>query len=164
MVAEGATTIWENWGLSNGAESMIMWATIDEFFYRDLAGISGPDYYGPDYMRPGFRQICIKPYVPGDLEYASASVKTVRGNISSGWKTDGKSLTLEVSIPVNSEAQVSVPKMGLQDVTVTEGRKLIWKRGKFVGGVSGVTAGTEGDNYITFDVGSGCYVFQLSGE
>ena len=65
---------------------MIMWATIDEFFYNDLAGIKGPDYYGPGYMTPGFRRIRIEPHLPGDLKHAAASVKTVRGMVSSRWK------------------------------------------------------------------------------
>ena len=164
MVKQGATTIWEAWGLGNNAESMIMWATIDEFFYSDLAGIKGPDYYGPTYMTPGFRQIHIEPHVLGDLTGAMASIKTVRGIVSSGWKKDGNSLALKVSIPVNSQAKVSVPRMGLKNVTVTESGKSIWKTGKFIKGVSGITAGSETSDYVTFDVGSGPYAFRLSGE
>jgi len=165
MVEQGATTIWESWGQGSragGAESMIMWATVDEFFYNDLAGIQGPDYHGTGYMAPGFRQICIKPYVPHELEHASASIKTVRGVVSAGWEKAERSLTLEATIPVNSEAKVSVPKMGLDNVSVEESGKVIWKDGSYVGGVAGITSGSESDDCITFDIGSGSYSFKLS--
>ena len=142
---------------------MIMWATVDEFFYNDLAGIKGPDYHGPGYMTPGFRQICIKPYIPGELEHASAYIRTVRGMVSSGWKKGEKSITLEVTIPVNSEAKVSVPRIGLQNVTVEESGKVIWKDGSYVSGVAGIADGNENADYVTFDVGSGSYSLILSG-
>jgi alpha-L-rhamnosidase len=164
MVAQGATTIWENWGLRQDAESMVMWCTIDEFFYNDLAGINGPDYYRSRFTTSGFRQIEIKPHVPGDLTYASGSIKTVRGMVSSNWKRTEDSLILQVAIPVNSQAKVSVPKIGLRNVTVTESGKALWKNGKFIRGAFGITNGTETDEYVTFDVGSGSYRFRLKGQ
>ncbi len=167
MVKQGATTIWESWGRfqpSNPrkrADSMIMWACIDEFFYNDLAGIKGPDYHGPGYMIPGFREIEIKPHVFGNLTSASASIKTVRGMVSSSWGKTDDSLTLEVSIPVNSQAKISIPKIGLKDVTISEHGKTIWKDGSYVGNVMGITDGNENADYVTFDVGSGSYSFKV---
>ena len=124
-----------------GAESMIMWATIDEFFYNDLAGIRGPEYYGPAQMTPGFRQIEIRPYVVGDLTHAQASVHTVRGVIRSGWKKDGNGLTLDVTIPAGARAKVSVPAIGLKNAMITEGGTVVWKDGAYVKGVAGIAAG-----------------------
>ena len=163
MVKQGATTIWENWGLSDGAESMIMWATIDEFFYNDLAGIRGPEYYGPADVEPGFRRIHIQPRVVGGLTHAGASIKTVRGVVSSHWKKQGKSLVLNVALPVNSQAKVSVPKSGLGNVTITEGGKNVWTGDTYVEGVAGITGGRQDAEYVTFDVGSGNYSFTLTG-
>ncbi len=164
MVTEGASTIWESWSLEStvgNSESMIMWATIDEFFYHDLAGIKGPDYYGPGYMAPGFKEIEIKPHVLGDLRSASASIKTVRGMVSSSWEKTDDSLTLKVSIPVNSQAKVSIPKIGLKDVTVKESGKIIFEDGLYVGDAPGITNGSESIQYITFNVGSGPYSFKV---
>jgi alpha-L-rhamnosidase len=164
MVKEGATTIWEGWSAESragSAASMIMWATIDEFFYNDLAGIKGPEYYGPRFMTPGFREIQIKPYVPGDLEYSNASIKTVRGIISSGWKKTDNSLNLDVTIPVNATASVSVPVMELKNITITEGGKVVWKDGAYVSGVEGITGGKLESGYVTFDTGSGEYQFKV---
>lgn len=164
MIKEGATTIWEAWARDSAAgnsDSMIMWATIDEFFYNDLAGIRGPDYYGPGYMAPGFEEIEIKPRILGDLTSAGASIKTVRGLVSSSWEKTGDSVILEVVIPVNSRARVSVPKIGLENVIVEEGGKTIWKDGRYVSGVTGITGGSESTDYLTFEVGSGSYSFKV---
>jgi len=163
MLSKGATTIWENWGVRQ-AESMVMWLTIDEFFYNDLAGIRGPEYYGPRFMTPGFQQIEIKPHVLGDLVYAKASIKTERGIISSSWKRTDDSLRLHISIPANSKAKVSVPKIGLKNVTVTESGKTVWENGIFIKAINGVIAGMENNNYITFETGSGSYIFRLKGR
>jgi len=164
MVEKGATTIWEAWGLGNDQESMIMWATIDEFFYNDLAGINGPQYYGSEDVKPGFEEIHIKPHVLGDLTYAKASIRTVRGWVRSSWLKKGNSISLKVTIPVNSDAEVSIPKIGLTNVTVTEGGKTIYKNGRFIKGVSGITSGTETNDYVTLETGSGSYSFNLQGS
>jgi alpha-L-rhamnosidase len=165
MVAEGATTIWESWSLAStvgAAESMIMWATIDEFFYNDLAGIVGPEFYGPRQMAPGFREVSIRPRLLGDLQYARASIRTVRGVVRSSWQRGTAAVKLDVTIPVNSQARVSVPKVGSGSVTVTESSRTVWENGRFVDGVPGIAAGAESDESVTFDVGSGSYSFESS--
>ena len=166
MVEQGATTIWESWSLIAGcgnAESMIMWATIDEFFYNDLAGIKGPDYYGPEHMTPGFREIRIAPYLPEGLANARASIRTVRGKVSSAWWNIGDAVKLQVEIPGNVTAKVSVPKIGLANVEVTEGSTPIWRSGAYVAGADGISAGEEAADAVTFDIGSGSYAFTLRG-
>jgi alpha-L-rhamnosidase len=169
MVAEGATTIWESWSLAStvgAAESMIMWATIDEFLYNDIAGIRGPEFYGPRQAAPGFREIHIKPYILGDLQHARASIRAVRGTVSSSWRRAEGGVKLDVTVPVNSQARVSIPKVGSGSVTVTESSRTVWENGRFVDGVPGIAGGTGGDEYVTFDVGSGSYGFEsrLAGE
>ncbi len=172
MLRQGATTIWESWGedwanrtrhRAHRADSMMMWGCLDKFFYNYLAGIKEPDYHGPGYMAPGFREIEIKPYLLGDLTSASASIKTVRGMVSSSWEKTDDSLTLEVSIPVNSQAKVSIPKIGLKDVIIKERGKTIFQDGSYLGGVAGITGGNETTDYLAFEVGSGSYSFKLSG-
>jgi alpha-L-rhamnosidase len=169
MIEQGATTIWECWGRfwSNNPrerhESMIMFCSIEKFFYENLAGIQGPAFHATRYLMPGFRQIVIRPCVVGDLTSASASIKTVRGTVSSSWKRNGDSITLDVAIPVNSEAQISVPKLGLHDVVVEEGGRPVWRNGSYLGGAAGIVGGSEDSQYVTFAVGSGQYGFKLSG-
>jgi alpha-L-rhamnosidase len=170
MVAHGATTIWEGWSIASttvsdcgGAESMIMWATIDRFFIGDLAGIQGPDYYGPGGMAPGFKHITIAPFIPAALDHARASVQTVRGMIASAWQRTDDALTLDVTIPGNCTATIRLPKLGLKNVSITEGDSTVWKNGAPAGAVDGISSAAETDDNVTFEVGSGSYCFALCG-
>ena len=155
-ISKGATTVWESFEDNSHSLNMKMFGSTEKFFYKDLAGISPAS--------PGYQRIRIKPRPVGDLTYAKASVKTVRGLVSSHWERKGNSLSLRVVIPVNTSAKVSVPKIGLKKGVVKEGTRAIWKDGKFVKGASGITAGSESEKYVTFDVGSGSYVFRIAGQ
>ena len=155
-VLKGATTLWEAFEYSpHWSLNMKMFGSVEKFFYKDLAGISPAS--------PGYKRIIIKPHVLGDLTSASASIKTVSGIVSSSWEKTDDVLTLQVSIPVNSQAEVSIPKMGLDNVTVKESAKTIFQDSSYIGGVTGIIAGNESTQYITFEVGSGSYSFKLSG-
>jgi len=167
MVEEGATTIWESWSLeatAGNSESMIMWATIDEFFYNDLAGIKGPDYYGPNIISPGFKDILIEPHPLADLDQAAANIKTVRGLLSSSWKREEDSFTLEVTIPSNSRATIRIPKLGMKKIKVTESKNLIWQDNEYLTGAEEITTGRETSEFLSFQVGSGTYTFHLAGQ
>ena len=165
MIAEGATTVWESWGMKKGGyhaeESMTMLAGVGRFFYESLAGIEEPQFYGTRKFGPGYSRIRIKPHVLGDLTSAEASIKTVRGVVSSKWKKTKDTFVLEVEIPVNSTARVSVPTIGLKNPVITEGGKAIWKNGAWVKGAPGITAGKQTAGYCTFDIGSGRYKFSV---
>ena len=86
------------------------------------------------------------------------------GLVAVDWKKGPNSLGMKVTILPNTTARVSVPKLGLKEIAVTESRKPVWKAGKFVADVAGIGAGSETDDYVTFDVGSGYYLFKLNGR
>jgi len=118
MIREGATTVWERWEYLSGggmnSHNHIMFGSVDAWFYKVLAGIN------VDPAGPGFRKVIIRPHPVGDLKYVSASVRTVKGTISSSWSNLTGSLSLKVSLPTNTQAKVSVPKMGLENLTIKE--------------------------------------------
>jgi len=159
MIQEGATTLWERWeylvGEGMNSHNHIMFGSIDAWFYKVLAGIN------IDPSAPGFEKIIIKPHVVGDLKYVNASVNTIRGLVSSSWRKEEGSLTLEVTIPVNSKGKVSIPDLGLENPVVKEGNKIVWKDGAYVQGVPGLISGKREKGYITFEVGSGSYSFEI---
>ncbi|MBT3201973.1 MAG: family 78 glycoside hydrolase catalytic domain [Phycisphaerales bacterium] len=168
MIDQGATTVWESWGMLKGGyhaeESMTMLAGVGRLFYESVAGIQEPSYYGTRKFGPGYANFQIKPYALGDLTRAEASIKTVRGVISSSWKRTKDSFVLTVEIPVNSKAKVSVPVLGMKGVAITEGGKTVWKNDSYIGGVAGITAAARNADWVTFNVGSGSYRFELKGK
>jgi alpha-L-rhamnosidase len=162
MIASGATTLWELWqnktGPSMNSHNHPMFGSVGAWFYQALAGIK----VGAD--GPGYRQIRIEPQIARDLAWASGTVETVRGTVSSAWSHFPGATSLEVTIPVNSQARIVIPtEAKATEVVVREGEQVVWDKGQYVPGVPGVTgASQERDGSIVVEVGSGRYSFKLS--
>ena len=166
MVKRGATTLWELWqektGPSMNSHDHAMFGSVGAWFYQALAGIN---IAGDGAGDVGYRQIRIAPQIVEDLESASGTVETVRGTVSSSWSHSPGVITVEVAIPVGSDANVFVPKdIYMTEVTIQEGDRVVWEKGHYVPGVAGITAATQEHGGFTFDVGSGHYLFKLSGQ
>ena len=71
---------------------------------------------------------------------------------------------MQVTVPVNTRAEVNVPKLGQGAVAISEGGKPIWEKGEYRPGVAGIGAGEENGDAIAFQVGSGSYNFRLVEE
>jgi len=171
MVSQGATTIWEAWGgvqegfvgYNSGEDSMPMFATISEYFYSDVAGLRGPDYFGTRMVPPGFREITIRPRIQEGLTHASATIRTVRGLARVAWEGTEGSFRMQASIPANATAMISVPKAGMDKPRVAESERIVWEDNGFVDGTPGIEGAMEDDTYVNFRVGSGTYNFTLTG-
>jgi len=164
MIANGATTLWELWhkrtGPSMNSHNHPMMGSVGAWFYQALAGIN----VEPEGV--GYRRIRIEPQIVRDLTWVSATVETVRGTVSSSWTHSPGIITLEVVIPVNSDAKIVVPKEEqMSEVVVYECDRTVWEKGKYVPGAAGVTGASQGkEGSIVFDVGSGRYAFKLTGQ
>ena len=110
MLAEGATTYWEQW---NGYWSHIhsCFTSADNWLYQGLAGIQA------DPASPGFKNVIIKPAMVGDLTWVKAHHDCLYGRIESNWKREGERVTMEVTVPANTTATVYVPANALAEVT-----------------------------------------------
>jgi len=163
MINEGATTLWERWEYLAGAginsHNHYMFGSVDAWFYKVLAGINVDAAY------PGFRRIIIRPYPVGELLHASASVHTVRGLVCSSWQKDRDSFTLNVEIPVNSGAYLSLPaSLNWHSPIVREGGEVIFKGAAFIPGHPGVNSGVAEEQFIKFEIGSGSFTFQITDD
>ena len=153
-VALGQTTIGEDFECSHRHSlSMKMLGSVEKFFYRDVAGLG--------LAGPGYQAIDVVPKVTDKLDWARASIETVRGLAAVEWRKEGDGLTLEVTIPVNATAAVSIPTLGRDAVEVAEDGRTVWREGALVEGAPGITAGRRSEKFVTFEVGSGHYVFTL---
>jgi len=163
MIARGATTLWELWqekaGPSMNSHNHAMFGSIGAWFYQALGGIN------VESDGVGYRHIRIQPQVVRDLTYVSATVETLRGTVSSSWTHSPEVITLDVVVPVGSEADVVIPREDeMTEVTIREGDQVIWEKGHCVSGAAGVTGATSKGHDFTFRVGSGRYSFKLTGE
>ncbi len=143
MLADGATTFWEQW---NGHWSRIhsCFTSPDNWFYQGLAGIQA------DPAAPGFEHVILKPAVVGDITWVKAHHDGPYGRIVSNWTREGGKVTLHVEVPPNSTATVYVP--GRDPGQVTEG-------GKPAGQSKGVRFIRPEKGCLLFSVQSGSYDF-----
>ena len=130
-VENGATTIWERWNSytkdkgffspAMNSYSHYAFGAVSEWMFNRLAGIRTAE--------PGYRRVTISPEPPSPdanpdqkpIDWVSASYRSIRGTISVRWKRDAGAFTLEVTIPPNTDATVSLPARSA--TSVTEGGK-----------------------------------------
>jgi len=99
----GLNTFPEQWN-KNGSLNHAMFASIDGWFFRSLAGIK----VNPAHV--GYEQFLIEPFFPNSgLNKVNASIETVKGKIASSWNRKGNMIIMNVEIPVNTTAKVILP-------------------------------------------------------
>jgi alpha-L-rhamnosidase len=158
MIERGATTLWESWSDLPDEKlslNMKLLGSVQKFFYRDLAGIRA--------TAPGFREVAIDPQVVGDLAWAQARVRTVRGEIAVHWRRGEAAFELDLTIPGNVTAHVTLPKLGISQARLTEGGAPVWDAGRLATMLPGIDNVIEDARAITLRAGSGNYRFHLSG-
>jgi alpha-L-rhamnosidase len=123
-VTMGATTIWERWdslrpdGSVNPGEmtsfNHYAMGAVADWLHRTIGGLAP--------AAPGYRQLEIQPRPGGGLTHASARHRTPYGMAQCSWSiTEGK-MTLEVLIPPNTSANVTLPGASTGSVKVGPGK------------------------------------------
>ena len=102
-VHKGATTIWEHWDSIKPDGSFwspdmnsfnhYAYGAVADWMYEVVAGIK------IDEDNPGFENVILQPTVDKRLQYASASVKTAYGEVSSRWKFVGDKVKYNFVVP-----------------------------------------------------------------
>ena len=99
----GATTLTEQWDPRQGSSwNHFMMGQIDEWFFNSLAGIR-------PYVKNGYQIVGIAPKPVGDLKYVKCSYDTPYGVIAVDWTHESGTFTLNLSVPVNTTAVVTLP-------------------------------------------------------
>jgi alpha-L-rhamnosidase len=162
MISKGATTLWELWqyktGPSMNSHNHPMFGSVGAWFYQTLAGITQPE------GASGFQEILIQPYMVRDLRYVAGTIFTPLGKITSAWAKSDQHISLDVTIPVNSQAEIHIPMLRWENVTLKESGKQIYDGQKFLTGEKGIRMVEQTKNEVVVKIGSGRYHFELIGE
>ena len=147
-VRQGATTIWERWdGWTEGAGfqdpgmnsfNHYSLGSVGEWLFQTVAGLDT----APDDV--GFGTVLVQPVPGGSLTSARATVATPYGAVSSAWTLAQGQLTLELDLPANTRARLTLPP-GFRNEMREDGRELT--------GNLGVTPLGKGE----YEIGSGRY-------
>jgi alpha-L-rhamnosidase len=116
-------------------------AQIEEWFHEGLAGIREAE------GSTQYRDLVIKPRLVGDLTSVEGSYTSPQGLIRSEWVKDVDRFDLTVEVPANTTAEVWVPRLYKNNVSVP-------KRADFL---------RSEDGYDIYRVGSGVFTFANAG-
>ena len=112
----GATSIWERWdalredGSVNvdpvGKTNMVSFShyaygAVGQFLYERIGGIAANE--------AGYRRVTIAPEIGGGIHSAHVAMESPYGRISADWKIEDGVFSLQIEIPPNTNADVSLP-------------------------------------------------------
>jgi alpha-L-rhamnosidase len=151
-IKHGATSIWERWdgwtpekgfqdpGMNSFAH--YSFGAVYQWMVENIGGIKSDG--------PAYKHITIAPRLDPSLNSARTSYKSVRGEIATSWTRNDAYLTLEVTIPANTVATISVPTFDPGQIT---------ESGKPLAQAEGVKLLRTEDGRAVLEAGSGTYRF-----
>lgn len=129
-VKKGATTIWEKWdsiteeGKVSGSLNHYSYGAVTGWLLQEAAGIKP--------KKSGYSEIVIAPKPGGSITYMKARLDSVKGVIESAWELENNSCIINISIPVNTSAEIYLPVSGKNAfMSVPEETDIIEKNGKY---------------------------------
>jgi alpha-L-rhamnosidase len=154
-IGKGATTVWERWNSiqPDGTFGPVDMNSFNHYAYGAVADWMHQYIGGIRIKEPGYRRSVIEPHIGGGLPHAEGAIDTVYGRLSDAWALTGDGLMMNVTVPVNTTAEVVIPSGSAASVTES-GRRL------------GATTGVLGVAYdaarkaTVVTVGSGQYSFR----
>jgi alpha-L-rhamnosidase len=149
----GATTVWERWNTirANGEFGPADMNSFNHYAYGAVGDWMFQHLGGLQALEPGYKKARIAPLIgQGGLKDARCSQKTPYGLLASEWKLADDKLTLAITVPANTSAEVVVPAANA--AAVHEGNVS-------AASASGVKASDFGNGRLTLLVGSGQYKF-----
>ncbi|MGO9470655.1 MAG: family 78 glycoside hydrolase catalytic domain [Isosphaeraceae bacterium] len=151
-IKHGATSIWERWdgwtpekgfqdpGMNSFAH--YSFGAVYQWMVENIGGIQSDG--------PAYKHITIAPRLDPNLSWARTSYKSLRGEIATTWTRNDAYLTLDVTIPANTTATISLPASDPAQIT---------ESGKPLAQVEGVKLARSGGGRAMLEAGSGTYRF-----
>ena len=103
-LANGATSMWEQWAVKGNmhSHSHQMHGGIGAAFYRVFCGLTTE--------KPGYRSFRVAPCMPKTMQFASCHLASVSGDIDVTVERLYDGLEISVRIPPNTEAEIVFPE------------------------------------------------------
>jgi alpha-L-rhamnosidase len=154
-IEKGATTIWERWNsiMPDGSFGPVDMNSFNHYAYGAVADWMHQNIGGIRIGEPGYRSSIIEPHLGGGVTSAKGTLRTVYGELSNAWRQTDDGLTMTVTVPVNTTAQVRIPSDHPSQVTES-GRPLVVRNG-----IRSVSYDAQ-DSRTVVTVGSGTYSFR----
>ncbi len=120
--------------------------SLGYWFYYSLAGIQ------PDPLAPGFKNVVIRPDFVSDLTWVKGEYQSLYGTIKSQWKRENNFLTLNVEIPANTTATISLPTDNIANIA---------ENGNYLINIKDFKSISTANGKTVIQTGSGNYSFRI---
>ena len=120
---------------------------VGDWMYQNIGGID------VDPAAPGYRRSRIAPRPGAGLTSARASLETVYGTLSSAWRLNQQGFELDVTIPANTSAEITLWDAPLDHVR---------EAGVSLNAREGVRTARQRGKDVVVEVGSGRYSFAVT--
>lgn len=117
-ISRGATTVWEGWDAIDPKTGKVKAKSLNHYSPGAAVSWLWTGCCGIKPLEPGYARVSVQPHPGGGLSYAKASYESVRGLIESSWIVSDGVFTLDLTLPGNVTADVTLP-----DGTVIENTK-----------------------------------------
>ncbi|CDK28766.1 unnamed protein product [Kuraishia capsulata CBS 1993] len=110
-VTMGATTIWERWDsmVPDGTINPGEMTSFNHYAFGAVASWMHSTIGGLSKSEPGWKSFKVEPILGGGFTHAKVTHRSPYGLISVSWKLDGLNFLMEVTVPLNSSAEVVLP-------------------------------------------------------
>ena len=148
MVNDNYSTLWEVWDKNGGTRNHAWSGGPLLSMSKYMAGVAP--------LSAGYDSYQVKPDL-GELNQASVSVPSVKGDIVVDITRDPEAKTLSMNLvsPAETQAVVAVPRFAGENMRVTVGGTVVFENGAAAGTVDGFTYTSNDANYIYFNAAPG---------
>ncbi|KAB8235705.1 glycoside hydrolase family 78 protein [Aspergillus alliaceus] len=111
QVVQNATTTWERWDslLPNGTVNPGEMTSFNHYAFGSVADWIHQVIGGLAPAEPGWKKIKIAPVPGGNITSADSCFVSPYGKVSAKWQVDGDKFDLEVTVPPNTRAEITLP-------------------------------------------------------
>jgi alpha-L-rhamnosidase len=111
QVVQNATTTWERWDslLLNGTVNPGEMTSFNHYAFGSVADWIHQVIGGLAPAQPGWKKIKIAPVPGGNITSANSRFISPYGEVSAKWQLEGSDFDLEVTVPPNTRAEITLP-------------------------------------------------------
>lgn len=99
-IKNGATSAWESWETTTRSQNHYFLATYDEVLFSHLAGVKQ--------ISDGYGSFLIKPELGCALDFIELRLNTPKGLLEVKWRKESDSVTVDVTVPEGSIADIDL--------------------------------------------------------
>ena len=111
-VKMGATTIWERWNsiLPDGSFNPVNMNSLNHYAYGSIGNWLYTRLCGLRLLEPGYKRFAVAPQFIQGITHAELSYDSVYGKIAVAWRCEKGTITVDITVPVNTTAEVTLPE------------------------------------------------------